>query len=646
MDWQEAERRFDDWAIDRHSLPRMFEVSAQRHLDSLAQGYKGGIYDRSLTPDVVEPAPDREYANLTYEEMRHLVRRFAAGFKQLGLERGDRVGIFAHTRMEWAQTDFAILAAGGVVTTVYASSSEQQTGHLLGDSGSVGVVVENDDMLDRVLAVEDRLDIEFVVGMDEIDERGRSDIYTLADLYELGVEAWNPEAYETWIDETEPEDLASLIYTSGTTGKPKGVELSHWNFRSNVNQSRKRYGPREDKPEDIAVIDDTARSISFLPLAHVFERLVGHFVMFGSGVHVCYAESPDSLREDFGLIEPSIGASVPRVYERLYDAIRSQATESALGARIFSWATEVGRDYYEVDSPGPMLAAKRAIADRLVFSNVREALGGNIDFFISGGGSLSRDLCALYHGMGLPILEGYGLTETSPVISGNPPEEPKVGTIGPPVVDQEIEIDEEVASPEQREAATGRAGELLVKGPNVFSGYWNLERETERAFDREGWFRTGDVVHLRPDGYIEFVERVKAIITLDTGKNVAPGPLEDAFAPTELVEQAFVMGNDQPFISALIVPNFEAVREWAAEEGYDIPEDATGICRDDRVKDRIQAVVDEVNESFEKHERIKQFRLVPEEFTEDNEMLTPTMKKKRRNILERYGDEVSMIYDE
>ena len=645
MSWQEAERQYTDWVIGEDTLSRMFETAAATHPESLAQGYKGGVYDRTLSPDVVEPAPEGEYAHLTYAELRHLVRRLAAGFRELGVEDDDRVGIFAHTRMEWAQTDLAILAAGGIVTTVYASSSERQTEHLLGDSGSTGVVVENDEILDRVLAVEDALDLEFVVAIDEVDDRGREDIHTLGEVYEMGTTAWDPDAYESWLDQRDPEDLASLIYTSGTTGVPKGVELTHWNFRSNVNQSRKRFGPREDKGQDVPKIDHESRSISYLPLAHVFERLAGHFLMFGSGAHVCYAESPDSLREDFQLVKPSVGISVPRVYERLYDAIRDQAGESSIGSRIFSWATDVGVEYHETDSPGPVLSAKKAVADRLVFEKVRDALGGEVDFFISGGGSLSKDLCALYHGMGLPILEGYGLTETSPVVSANPPEEPKVGTIGPPVVDQDIAVDEEVASPEQREAAAGEAGELLVKGPNVFSGYWNLERETERAFDREGYFRTGDVVEIRPDGYIKFLERVKAIITLDTGKNVAPGPIEDAFAPVELVEQAFVMGDDQPFISALIVPNYENVQKWADREDLDVPEEPRALCRDDAVKSRIQEAVDDVNEQFEKHEQIKQFRLVPEEFTEDNEMLTPTMKKKRRNILERYADDVSMIYE-
>ncbi|MFB6133913.1 MAG: long-chain fatty acid--CoA ligase [Halanaeroarchaeum sp.] len=646
MEWQEAERTYEDEVIGETTLVRMFEDAAARYPDRPAQGYKGGVYDRTLAPAVVDHAPAGDYASLSYDDMRRIVRRLATGFREIGVTADDRVGIFSHTRMEWAHSDFAILAAGGVVTTVYASSSERQTRHLLGDSGSMGVVVENQSMLDRVLAVEDDLDLEFVVAMDEVDDQGRYDVYTLAEVYDLGEAAWDEAAYQDWIDDRDVEDLASLIYTSGTTGKPKGVELTHWNFRANVNQTRARFAPRPDKPAGVPAITEESRTLSYLPLAHVFERLSGHFLLFASGAQVSYAEDPDTLREDFQLVEPTSGTSVPRVYERLYDAIRDEATESPVKARIFHWATDVGRQYHEADDPGPWLSAKRALADRLVFSQVREALGGEVDFFISGGGSLSAELCALYHGMGLPILEGYGLTETAPVLTVNPPEAPKVGTIGPPVKDVEVEVDESVASSQQRSAADGTAGELLVKGPNVFEGYWNLPEATEQAFTEDGWFRTGDVVDRRSVGYISFIERAKAIMTLSTGKNVAPGPIEDAFAASTLVDQAFVMGDGQKFVSALLVPNFEGVRSWADTEGIDLPETAEDICRDDRVIDRVQAEVDEINEQFESNEQIKQFRLVPQEFTEDNEMMTPTMKKKRRNILERYADQVEMIYED
>jgi long-chain acyl-CoA synthetase len=305
----------------------------------------------------------------------------------------------------------------------------------------------------------------------------------------------------------------------------------------------------------------------------------------------------------------------------------------------------VGRASFEADDPGLALRAKAAVADRLVFTQVREALGGNVDFFISGGGSLSADLCALYHGMGLPIYEGYGLTETSPVLCVNPPEAPQVGTIGPAVADVDVRIDESAVGPSQQASVEGELGELLVRGPNVFEGYWGDPEATDAVFTDDGWFRTGDVVELRPDGYVAFHERVKQLLVLSTGKNVAPGPIEDAFAASEVVEQAMVVGDGQKFVSALLVPNFEGIRAWAAEEGIDLPEDPEGICDDDRVRDRIDAEVERVNADLESHETIKRFRLVPEEFTEDNDLLTPTMKKKRRNILDRYADRIEMMYD-
>ncbi|CQR48891.1 MULTISPECIES: AMP-dependent synthetase/ligase [Haloferax] len=650
MDWRDAEAAFDDPVIERSTLPRMFEASASRNASRVAQRYKGGVYRRSLVAEGVVPAaPDGDYADLTYEEMRGVVRRLAAGFRDLGIESGDRVGILSHTRMEWAQTDFAVLGAGGVVTTVYTSSSERQTRYLLSDPGANAVVVENQELLERVLAVEDELDLRFIVVVDEYDGHDdREDVLTLGELYRRGEEVYDEAASESRLDERDPDDLASLIYTSGTTGRPKGVQLTHWNFRSNVNESYRRFGPRPDKG-DTPVIDPDSVTLSFLPLAHVFERMAGHFMMFAAGATVAYAESPDTLREDFRLVRPTTGTSVPRVYEKLYDAIRAEAGESPAKKRIFEWAVDVGRAYHTTDAPGYLLTAKHRLADRLVFAQVREALGDDLDFFISGGGSLSAELCALYHAMGLPIYEGYGLTETSPVISVNPPEEPKIGTIGYPLRTVETKLDTTVVGDRLGDAG-GEVGELLVRGPSVTQGYWNDPEETEAAFveDDEGerWFRTGDVVERRPDGYIAFRERAKQILVLSTGKNVAPGPIEDAFASSPVVEQCMVLGDGRKFVSALIVPSFDGLREWAAEEGIDLPDEPAAVCRDDRVYERIEAEVDAANENFEPYERIKQFRVVPEEFSEGNDLMTPTMKKKRRNILDRYADEVSLIYDE
>ncbi|WP_144797195.1 AMP-dependent synthetase/ligase [Halorubrum depositum] len=680
MHWQEAEREFADDVVARETLPRTFERSAERNADRVAQRYKGGIYDRSLvTEGVVPAAPDGEYADVTYAEMRGVVRRLAAGFREVGVDGDARVALYAETRMEWAQTDFAALAAGAVVTTVYASSSPDQVRYLLEDPGATVVVVEDCDLVDEVLAVAGDLshDLDAIVSFDDVETTeldlddsslSADDVYTLGELHALGAEAFDADAYEGWLDAVDVGDLASLIYTSGTTGKPKGVRLTHANFRDNVTQCYRRFADRPDRDPDVPGISAESTTLSFLPLAHVFERMAGHYMMFAAGATVGYAESPDTLREDFGLVRPTTTTSVPRVYEKLYDAIREQAGESPVKERIFEWAVEVGRAHHGADDPGVLLDAKRAVADRLVFSSVREAIGGNVDFFISGGGSLSAELCALYHAMDLPILEGYGLTETSPVISVNPPEAPKVGTIGPPVVDTEIAIDGGVVG-EAADDLDGDVGELLVRGPQVTDGYWNRPEATAEAFteadslpadatvagtppeERDGdpdapWFRTGDIVQLRPDGYVAFRERAKRLLVLSTGKNVAPGPIEDRFAANEFVEQCVVLGDGRKFVSALIVPNFEKVESWAETRGVDLPDDRAAVCRDDRVRERIQEEVDRVNASFEPYEKIKRFRLVEEEFSEENDLLTPTMKKKRRNILDRFADEIEMIYKE
>ncbi|PSQ17643.1 long-chain fatty acid--CoA ligase [Halobacteriales archaeon QS_8_69_26] len=647
MDWRDAERDYEDEVIGRTSLGRMFDEAAERHVNRPAQQYKGGVYDRSLTGTAFSAAPDGEYHTISYGEMRHVVRYLAAGFRKLGIETDDRVGIFAHTRMEWAQTDFALLSAGAVVTTVYPGSTTRQVRHLLGDPDADAVVLETADHLRRVRAVEDDLDLSFVVTIDEIGDDAdvdpdADDVYTLAEVHEMGAGAFDREAYEEWLDERSMDDLASLIYTSGTTGQPKGVRLTHGNFRSNVNQVRKRFGPRPDK-DGLPALDRTSRSVSYLPLAHVFERLAGHFVMFAAGGCVAYAESPDTLREDFGTVQPTTATSVPRVYEKIYDAIQEDAASSAVRERIFEWAVDVGRRYHATEDPGTVLRAKQSLADRLVFSQVREALGGNVEFLISGGGSLSPELCRLYFAMGLPILEGYGLTETSPVVTTNPIEDPRIGTIGPPLVDVETRIDES-AAPELGHDRP--VGELLVDGPNVFDGYWNLPEATEEAFTDDGYFRTGDVVEEGPDGYLRFRERSKQILVLSTGKNVAPGPIEDAFASNPFVEQAMVIGDEEKFVSALVVPNFDRIRRWADEEGIDLPEDPEAVCDDERVRDLIGRQVDAVNEGFEPHETIKEVRLVTEEWTEENDMLTPTMKKKRRKILDRYDHLVMDIYAE
>jgi long-chain acyl-CoA synthetase len=644
-DWRRAEEQYTDEVIDDDTIPRMFEAAASRYANNEAQWYKGGIYDRSLADGIVPAAPNGQYAALTYAEMQNVVQNLAAGFRELGLDTGDRVGLFAGTRMEWAQCDLGILSAGGVVTTVYTESSPRQVRYLLDDPDADGVVVENAELLDRVLEVEEDLDLEFIVVIDRFNgHEDREDILSLADLYRMGADAFAVDAYESWLSERTLDDLASLIYTSGTTGQPKGVQLTHRNFRANVNQCRKRFGPRPAKSDEVPRLDESDRSLSFLPLAHVFERLAGSFLMFASGATVAYAESAQTVSEDIKVVRPTVATSVPRVYERIFDSMREQAPDSGIGKSIFEGSLEIARDYATTETPGVGLKIKHAIAGRLVFSSVKEQMGGNIDFFVSGGGSLSKRLAEMFEGMGLPILEGYGLTETAPVVSTNPPEDIRPGTLGPPLVGIETKLDGGVVIEDQRKKATGAIGELLVKGANVTQGYWNRPEATEDAFTEDGWFRTGDIIEQTSDGYLVYHDRLKQILVLDTGKNVAPGPIEDGFATTEKVDQVMVMGDDQKFISALFVPNFEAIERCAEKEDVSLPADEWAICRDDAVREWVQEEVEEVNRQFEKHEQIKAFRLVPEEWTPENDMLTPSMKLKRRNILDRYDGEVDAIY--
>jgi long-chain acyl-CoA synthetase len=670
-DWLQAEREYEDDRQGYGTIPELFETSTAKHLDDEAQLYKGGVYDRSLvSAGVVSGAPTGEFGTLSYRTMRDIVRNLAAGFREIGFEGGDRVGIFANTRMEWAQSDFALLGAGCVVTTVYTDSSPNQVEYLLGDPDASGVVVENERLLERVLEVEDELNLSAIILVDEPEtDYAREDIYTLGEVHELGAEAFDQETYEEWLDETDPDDLASLIYTSGTTGKPKGVQLTHWNFRANFHDVRRRIGPRPDDPDRIS-IDSDSRAISFLPLAHVFERLSGHFLMFGSGAAVGYAESPDTISEDIKKIQPTCGGSVPRVYERIFDRMRDQP-DGGLKGKIFNWALGVAKQYQMADDPGPILGFKHSLADRLVYRQVKKNLGGNIEIMVSGGGSLSKDLCRIFNGMGITIVEGYGLTETSPVISVNSPDEIRSGTLGVPLVGVDIAIDESKDVDEDFEAPDSIIGELLVRGPNVTSGYWNKPGATDRAFtadpfDGDGdvteiqtatdttkaadgsgkWFRTGDLVEQTPDGFLVFHERLKQLLVLDTGKNVAPQPIEDAFATNDRIEQIMVVGDERKFIGALIVPNFERLEKWTDKNDVDLPDSRAAMVNDQQVIDWISETVADVNENFEKYEQIKKFALVEDEWTPENDMLTPSMKKKRRTILSTYDRKVEEIYSD
>jgi long-chain acyl-CoA synthetase len=528
-------------------------------------------------------------------------------------------------------------------------------------------VVENQELLERVLEVEDDLELEFVVSIDSLkgyDER--DDIYTLDEVYSLGREAYDAEALDSWLEDLESDDLATLIYTSGTTGQPKGVRITHRNFRSCLNQMWKRLGPRPDKPDEMVTLNDDLRVLSFLPLAHAFERFA-HLAMVTAGAAIGYAEDvePEVLREDMRKVQPVGIATVPRLLEKIYDAVLEQTSGSAVKSRIFEWSVDVGEEYWEFYEKGeeptgieyysrepPLpLRSKYAVADRLVYSKVRENLGGSIEAFLSAGGSLPEHLARAYLGMGLPLFEGYGMTEASPVVSIVPPEHPKVGTLGPPLCNVEVKVDESRVGTSVLEDTEGKeVGELMVRGPNVFDGYWEMPDRTDEAFEKAeddgyDWFRTGDVVSIDEDGYLSFVDRVKNLVVLSTGKNVPAEPIEDAAVESEYIDQCMVVGDERKYVGALVVPNLDRIREWATEKRYSLPTKNEGLLEDDRVYGLVEGEIEKANHGFEEYEQIKDFVLIADEWTEENGFMTPTMKKKRHEISEEYADEIESIYE-
>ncbi len=673
-DWFQAEEEYDDEVVGWSTIPELVDRRMQVHGESTAFLYKGGVYDRTLTPEAFPEAPEDGFASLSYSEVQDIVRTLATGFDDVGVESDEHVAIYSSTRVEWTLADYALLSRGAVVTTVYPSSSPEQTRYLLDDPDASTVVVENQELLERVLEVEDELSLERLVVLDEVaeDYLQRDDVYTAGEVHRRGRDCYDDEIFEEWLDDGDIDDVATVIYTSGTTGRPKGVELTHRNLRSSVNQMWKRLGPRPDKPEEMPVLDGEIRSLAYLPLAHAFERF-SELAMVTAGASMGFAEStePEALKEDIQEIQPTGIATVPRLLEKIYDAVVEETAESPVKRRVFEWSVDVGQEvwrFYEgceeptgvayyTRTPPLTLRLKERVADRLVYSRIREALGGEIEVFLSAGGSLPEGVARTYLGMGLPVVEGYGMTESAPVVSLTPPEEPRVGTMGPPLSEVEVDLDRSEVGDEfagdvgdEREEE-GDFGELLVRGDNIFDSYLGTPEETEEAFresddgDGDPWFRTGDVVEVDSRGFLRFVDRVKNLVVLSTGKNVAVEPLEDAVVENRYVDQCMVVGDDRKFVGALLVPAFDELRRWARENDVDLPRDPEEMMEFERVQTLLEEAVDEANSGFEDVERIKDYAVVAEEWTEDDDLLTPTLKKKRRNIRDRYDDDIEAIYE-
>ncbi|TVP75565.1 MAG: long-chain fatty acid--CoA ligase [Gemmatimonadales bacterium] len=567
--------------------------------------------------------PGRSYAEVLEE-----VRAVAAALVDLGLERGDRAAILSSNRPEWAIADWGCLCAGVVDVPIYASLMPEQVAYILGNSGARLIFCQDREQLDKVLEVRGDLpDLKHVVVFDRPGGELPDGVTSWADFTARGGAIAREEAaadFRARALSVGPGDTATILYTSGTTGDPKGVMLSHNNLSSNVRAARQ-----------ILRIDETDSTLSFLPLSHVFQRMVD-YLLFSQGCCISYARSMDTVADDLKLVKPTVVVSVPRLYEKVY--ARVMEADGAKGALV-QWAAGVGEKWADAQlqgrKPSAPVALQYGLAKRLVFGKIKEAVGGRLRYFVSGGAPLAPDINRFFFSSGVMILEGYGLTETSPVTNVNSPRDfPdgfRIGTVGRPVPGTEIRIADD--------------GEILVRGPQVMKGYYNLPEATREAIDDDGWFKTGDVGELDEDGFLTITDRKKDIIVTAGGKNVAPQPIENRLKKNRFVDQPVLVGDDERFITLILVPDFDVLEGWAKQEGVAV-DSRRALLDDERTQKLLFGVMEKELGGLSNFEMPKKLVLLGEPFTIEDGTLTPTQKVKRRIVQKRLRDLLDRVYDE
>jgi len=576
-------------------------------------------------PDALQVKSGGSYRPISHQEVADRVRHAARGLSYLGVRRGDRVGILSENRPEWAIADFACLTAGMTDVPIYPTLPSDQIAYILKDSGATAIFVSNKEQAEKIRQIRGQLPaLKSVIGFDDIP--GLTNL-SIAELEKHGAQGENKETMTTYREDaltTKPDDIATIIYTSGTTGEPKGVMLTHDNIFSNVAASRTKI-PFEG--------DDTA--LSFLPLSHIFERMGGHYLMFATGTSIAYAESIDTVPVNLGEVKPTIVLSVPRLYEKMYARILETAlTGGFLKKKIFFWARGVAERWANEKlagkEPGWMLAKQYSLAQKLVFSKLKARTGGRLRYFVSGGAPLSPEINKFFYAAGLVILEGYGLTETSPVIGVNTPQDFRIGTVGKPIDGVEVKI--------------AADGEILTRGPHVMKGYYNKPDATREAIDPDGWFHTGDIGELR-DGFLAITDRKKDIIVTAGGKNIAPQPLENKVKANKYVAQAVMLGDKRKFPSMLIVPNFDQLEKWAMKRNI-MWTDRAQLLRMPTIQAKMEKEVNKELEGAAHYEIPKKIGLLEHDFSIERGELTPTQKVKRRAIDKHYKELIDSLYQD
>jgi len=560
------------------------------------------------------------WRDTTWQQLKDKVRSLSANLEARGVVQGERVAILSSTREEWTLSDLAILSLGAITIPIYQSNLAHEVEYILNHSEAKGIIVENPAQLKKVMAIKGQVpQLEFIIMMQE----GRSDhtVELLEDC--LKTDPNLAKSYERMREELGPESLASYVYTSGTTGKPKGAMLTHGNFIAEVVAVKKTISIQHDYV-----------MLSFLPLAHILARAV-QFYHLGSGFTTAFAESIEHLGDNLQEVRPHFIVSVPRIFEKVYERIISQVhSASPTKQKLFAWAKEVGTEYSRAkqsgEPPSVAVSLQYFLASRLVFSKIRERLGGRMIFAVCGGAPLAREIAEFFHAAGIAILEGYGLTETTAAINCVQPDKIEFGVVGPPAEGTEEKIADD--------------GEILARGPLIFKGYYKDEAATREALSEDGWFKTGDIGEFTESGSLKITDRKKDIIVTAGGKNIAPQKIENLLKLNKFISQVVIHGDKRKFLTALISLSPEELTKFARAEG--ITQNGAKLTQNKKILNLVKEIVDETNQQLPSYETIKRFAILDRELTQDHGEVTPSLKIKRRFVVKKFEDTFNRLYEE
>lgn len=566
-----------------------------------------------------------KYTGISYSELRSMVVSCSLGLASLGVKRGDNIALISENRPEWVVSDLGIVSLGAVTVPLYTTLTPKQIEYIFNNAGVKLAVVSNQFQLSKVQKILGQVKtLEKVIIMSDKGVELSERVLSLFDLLKRGERfgQQNPAYYSDSIERVKPEDLLTIIYTSGTTGDPKGVMLTHSNLVSNIHAAA-----------EVLPFGYGDTFLSFLPLCHSFEKMAGYLTALASGAMIAYAESVETVRDNLLEIRPTVMTAVPRFFERLYDRIRKQVDSgSPLKRKIFYWSVNVGRQLAQAKRKGAVpagLRARSALADVLVYKKFRLRLGGRLRFLVSGGAALAKELGEFFEAIGIQVIEGYGLTETSPVISVNRLDRYKFGTVGFPIPGIEVKIADD--------------GEILTRGPHVMKGYWNSPEATREILDADGWLHTGDVGMFDEKGFLVITDRKKHLFVSSGGKNIAPQPIENLFLQSKYIDQFVLIGDKRMFLSALIVPDFESLKMHASKNGIRYTSDSD-LAKHPEVYKLIEADIHLLQKDLATFERVRKFVLLDTPLSIENGELTPTLKVKRKVVEEKYRPLIEQMY--